>query len=123
PLTVSGLSTFSGGTQSGSGTTIAQGGATFSSTGFILDGTRTLQLGGASTATGTSAQIQLNGSSAPGSGTLTIASGASFTDQTTRDRKSTRTNSSHVDTSDTATGNKKDNFTKRGSAATSAIST
>ena len=32
--------------ESGSGTTIAQGGAAFSSTGFSLDGGRTLQLGG-----------------------------------------------------------------------------
>ena len=57
---MTGASTFSGGTQSGSGTTIAQGGAAFSSTGFALDGGRTLQLGGTSTATGTSVQINLN---------------------------------------------------------------
>src|SRR5438132_4831947 len=82
-LTVSGLSTLSGGRESGSGTTIAQGGAAFSSTGFSLDGGRTLQLGGTSTVTGTSAQIQLNGGNDPGSGILTIASGATFTDQTT----------------------------------------
>ena len=58
---MTGASSFSGGTQSGSGTTIAQGGAAFSSTGFGLDGGRTLQLGGTSTATGTSVQINLNG--------------------------------------------------------------
>ena len=52
-LTVSGLSTLSGGTESGAGTTIAQGGAAFSTTSFSLDGGRTLQLGGTSTATGT----------------------------------------------------------------------
>ena len=83
------LSNFSGGTQSGSGTTIAQNGATFSSTGFGLDGGRTLQLGGASTTSGASVQINLNNSnpntsvSDLGSGTLTILSGATFTDQTT----------------------------------------
>ena len=58
-LTVTGTgpvpaSNFSAGTQSGSGTTIAQNGATFSSTGFGLDGGRTLQLGGASTTSGAS---------------------------------------------------------------------
>ena len=88
-LTATGASSFSGGTQSGSGTTIATGGAAFSLTGFGLDGGRTLQLGGASTATGTFVQISLNaanpntGVSDAGSGILTIASGATFTDQTT----------------------------------------
>src|SRR5260370_26891484 len=52
-LTVSGLSNLSGGTESGSGATIAQGGAAFTSPGFILDGTRKLQPGGTSPATGT----------------------------------------------------------------------
>ena len=88
-LTVTGASSFSGGRQSGSGTTIAQGGAAFTLTDFGLDGGRTLQLGGTSTASGTNVQINLNSSnpstgvSDPGSGTLTIASGATFTDQTT----------------------------------------
>src|SRR4029077_19974456 len=56
-LTATGASSFSGGTQSGLGTTFATGGAAFSSTGYGLDGGRTLQLGGASTATGTFVQI------------------------------------------------------------------
>ena len=53
-LTMTGpaVSNFSGGTQSGSGTTFAQSGATFSSTSFGLDGGRTLQLGGTSTTSG-----------------------------------------------------------------------
>ena len=37
------------------------GGAAFSTTGSALDGGRTLQLGGTSTATGTYVQINLNG--------------------------------------------------------------
>ena len=88
-LAVTGASTLSGGTESGSGTTNAQGGAAFSSTGFALDGGRTLQLGGASTASGTNVQIDLNGTnpntglSAAGSGILTIRNGATFNDQTT----------------------------------------
>ncbi len=65
-LTVSGLSAFSVGTQTGTGTTIAQGGAAFSATGFHLDGGRTLQLGGASTISGAFVQIQLNDSHRPG---------------------------------------------------------
>lgn len=55
-VTATGVSTFSDGTESGSGTTIAAGGAAFTSTGFGLDGGRTLQLGGSSTATGTFVQ-------------------------------------------------------------------
>src|SRR5438876_544067 len=82
-----------------------QGGAMFSSTGFILDGTRTLQLGGASTATGTSAQIQLNGSSAPGSGTLTIAGGASFIDHSPVSLNILASNFGGTDTGATATVN------------------
>ena len=86
---MTGASAFSGGTQSGSGTTNAQGGAAFSSTGFALDGGHTLQLGGASTASGTNVQINLNGAnpitglSDAGSGILTIGNGATFNDQTT----------------------------------------
>ena len=86
---MTGASTLSGGTESGSGTTNAQGGAAFSSTGFALDGGRTLQLGGASTASGTNVQINLNGAnpntglSDAGSGILTIGNGATFNDQTT----------------------------------------
>ncbi len=82
-FTVSGLSTLSGGRESGSGTTIAQGGAAFSTTSFSLDGGRTLQLGGTSTAIGTDVRIFFNGGTDPGSGILTIANGATFNDQTT----------------------------------------
>ena len=59
-LTVTGLSTLSGGTQSGSGTTVAQGGAAFTGVSFGLDAGRTLQLGGTSTAIGTNVEINLN---------------------------------------------------------------
>src|SRR5262245_39971978 len=64
--------------------------AGFTSTNFGLDAGRTLQLGGTSTATGTFVQVNLNannpnvgGLGDPGSGTLTIANGATFNDQTT----------------------------------------
>ncbi|WP_432444791.1 hypothetical protein, partial [Rhizobium leguminosarum] len=89
PLTVSGASTLSGGTQGGPGTTFANGGAEFISTGFGLDGGRTLRLGGTSAATGSYVQLGLNASnpqtglSENGSGTLTVANGATFNDQTT----------------------------------------
>src|SRR6202011_84922 len=123
-LTVTGLSTLSGGTESGSGTTIAQGGAAFSSTGFTVDGTRTLQLGGASTAAGTNVFIQLNGSSSPGSGILTIGSGATFNDQTTSSGLSIfASNFGGTDTGVTAVVNNKGTFIKSGNAATSTIST
>ena len=129
-LTATGASSFSGGWQSGSGTTIAQGGAAFTLTGFGLDGGRTLQLGGTSTASGTNVQINLNSSnpstgvSDPGSGTLTIASGATFTDQTTTSGL-TIFALSHggTDTGVTAAVNNQGTFTKSGSAATSTIST
>ena len=123
-LTVSGLSTLSGGTESGTGTTIAQGGAAFTSTSFTLDGTRTLQLGGASTAAGTNVFIQLNGSTNPGSGILTIGSGATFNDQTTSSGLSIfASNFGSTDTGATAVMNNQGTFTKSGSAATSTIST
>ena len=129
-LTASGPSAFSGGTQSGSGTTIAQGGAAFTAANFGLDGGRTLQLGGTSTATGTSVQISLNaanpntGLSDAGSGTLTIASGATFNDQTTSSGLRIVTqNQGGTDTGTTATVNNQGTFTKSGSAVTSTIST
>ena len=129
-LTASGPSAFSGGTQSGSGTTIAQGGAAFTAANFGLDGGRTLQLGGTSTATGTSVQISLNaanpntGLSDAGSGTLTIASGATFNDQTTSSGLRIVTqNQGGTDTGATATVNNQGTFTKSGSAVTSTIST
>ena len=133
-LTVTGTgpvpaSSFSNGTQSGSGTTLAQNGATFSSTGFGLDGGRTLQLGGASTTSGASVQINLNSSnpnnsvSDVGSGTLTILSGATFTDATTGGLTIFTTNHGTGDTGVTAAVNNAGTFTKSGSAATSTIST
>ena len=94
------------------------------STGFSLDGGRTLQLGGTSTATGTNVQINLNGGTDPGSGTLTIANGASFNDQTTSSGLSIFTvNQGGTDTGATATVNNAGVFIKSGSAATSTIST
>ena len=95
-----------------------------------LDGGRTLQLGGSSTATGTFVQINLNGTnpntglSDAGSGSLTIASGATFNDQTT-------SSGLHIiiqlqggaDTGTTAVVNNLGTFTKSGNAATSTIST
>ncbi len=133
-LTVTGLSTLSGvsnySTESGSGTTIAQGGATFSGSLFGLDGGRTLQLGGASTATGAGAAIDLNninpsiGSSDAGSGTLTIASGATFNDQTTGSGLTiSAPNRGGTDTGVTAAVNNLGTFTKSGAATTSTIST
>ena len=125
-LTVTGTgpvpaSNFSGGTQSGSGTTLAQNGATFSSTGFGLDGGRTLQLGGASTTSGASVQINLNSInpntsvSDAGSGTLTILSGATFTDETTGGLTIFATNHGTGDTGVTAAVNNAGTFTKSAS--------
>ena len=128
-LTVTGASAFSGGTQSGSGTTNAQGGAAFSSTGFALDGGHTLQLGGASTASGTNVQINLNGAnpitglSDAGSGILTIGNGATFNDQTTSSGLIIFASTRSGDTGTTAAVNNAGTFTKSGSAATSTIST
>ena len=128
-LTATGASSFSGGTQSGSGTTFATGGAAFSLTGFGLDGGRTLQLGGASTATGTFVQISLNaanpntGVSDAGSGSLTIASGATFTDQTTSSGLTiTAPSQGGTDTAATSAVNNAGTFIKSGSALTSTIS-
>ena len=128
-LTATGASSFSGGTQSGSGTTFATGGAAFSLTSFGLDGGRTLQLGGSSTATGTLVQISLNaanpntGVSDAGSGILTIASGATFNDQTTSSGLTiTAPNRGGSDTAATAAVNNAGTFIKCGSALTSTIS-
>ena len=129
-LTVTGASTFSAGRESGSGTTNAQGGAAFSSTGFALDGGHTLQLGGASTASGTNVQINLNGAnpntglSDAGSGILTIGNGATFNDQTTSSGLNiVRQLIGSGDTGTTAAVNNAGTFTKSGSAATSTICT
>ena len=129
-LTVTGASNFSNGTQSGSGTTVAQGGAAFSSTGFGLDGGRTLQLGGISSATGTSVQISLNssnpntGTSDSGSGILTILSGATFNDETTGSGglQIITVNRGGTDTGTTAAVNNQGTFIKSGAATTSTIS-
>ncbi|MGR9145674.1 Ig-like domain-containing protein (plasmid) [Rhizobium leguminosarum] len=127
-LTVSGASTFSGGTQSGSGTTFANGGAEFISTGFGLDGGRTLRLGGTSAATGNIVQMALNGYnpqtglSEAGSGTLTVAGGATFNDQTTDSGLYIYTNNFGTDDDgSTAAVNNQGTFIKSGSAATSTI--
>src|SRR5262249_50564048 len=82
-LRATGLSALSGGTQGGSGTTVLQGGASITLTGFGLDGDRTLELGGTSSVTGTSTQIRLNAGVEAGSGTLKIGSGGTLDDQTT----------------------------------------
>ena len=119
-LTATGASAFSGGTQSGSGTTNAQGGAAFSSTGFALDGGHTLQLGGASTASGTNVQINLNGAnpitglSDAGSGILTIGNGATFNDQTTSSGLFIFASNRSGDTGSTAAVNNKAPFLKCG---------
>ena len=94
-----------------------------------MDGGRTLQLGGASTTSGASVQINLNSSnpntsvSDVGSGTLTILSGATFTDETTGGLTIFATNHGTGDTGATAAVNNAGTFTKSGSAATSTIST
>ena len=133
-LTVTGTggvpaSNFSGGTESGAGTTTAQNGATFSSTGFGLDGGRVLQLGGSSTTSGASVAINLNAAnpntslSDPGSGALTILSGATFTDATTGGLTISATNRGGTDLGTTAAVNNAGTFTKSGTATTSTIST
>src|SRR5258708_11948693 len=98
--------------ESGAGTTVAAGGAAFSTTSFSLDGGRTLQLGGSSTATGTNVQINLNGGTDAGSGILTIANGATFNDQTTSSGLSIFTqNEGCTDTGTAAVMNKPGPFT------------
>ena len=102
----------------------ASGGATFTSTGFLLDGGRTLRLGGTSTVTGTFVQIGLNGGNDPGSGSLTIASGATLNDQTTSSGLNIVTSfRGAADDGTAAVVNNLGTFTKSGSAATSTIST
>ena len=129
-LTMTGpaVSNFSGGTQSGSGTTFAQNGATFSSTIFGLDGGRTLKLGGTSTTSGSSVSISLNstnpntGASDAGSGTLTILNGATFTDATTGGLTISTINRGAGDDGTAAAVNNAGTFIKSGSG-TSTIST
>ena len=122
-LTVTGLSTLSGGRESGSGTTFAEGGAAFTSSGFGLDGGRTLELGGSSTATGTYVGINLNDYSDIGAGVLTIDSGATFDDQTTSSGLSIYAYSYSNDPGSAAVVQNQGTFIKSGSAATSVIST
>ncbi len=124
-FTVSGLSTLSGGRESGAGTTIALGGAAFSTTSFSLDGGRTLQLGGTSTAIGTDVRIFLNG------GTLRSWLWH-FDDREWRDlqRPDHQQRAQHLTrvkvaptTGSSAVVNNLGTFTKSGSATTSTIST
>ncbi|MCK1485082.1 phosphatase PAP2 family protein [Bradyrhizobium sp. 193] len=128
-LTASSSSEFSGGTQSGSGTTLAQGGAALTSTSFALDAGRTLEFGATSTAAGSIVQVNLNGSnpqtgiSEAGSGTLKIASGATFDDQTTGSGLYVYANNfGGADDGTTAAVNNFGTFIKSGSALTSTIS-
>ena len=88
-----------------------------------------LQLGGASTATGTFVQIDLNdanpqtGVSETGSGILTIANGATFNDQTTSSGFNIiASNRGVADNGAGAAVNNAGTFTKSGSAVTSTIS-
>ena len=86
-MTITGSATLSGGSETGAGTTIAEGGATFNDSSFYLDGGRTLELDGSSAATGSYDYIYLNGPTDdapdPNAGTLTVAIGATFNDETT----------------------------------------
>jgi hypothetical protein len=76
--------TITGGEQDDAGTTIAQGGATFDDATFTLGGGRTLELQqGSSFATGGSDTFYLNVSPSDVATVMEIASGATFTDQTT----------------------------------------
>jgi hypothetical protein len=135
-LSVTGTGSFSGGTQSGAGTTattIVQGGASFSLANFGLDGGRTLQLGGSSTAntvSGNTTQIDLNAInpntqlSDSGAGTLTVLSGATFTDKTTTATLNIKaTNQGLSDTGLTAAVNNAGTWIKNGGTGTSVIST
>jgi VCBS repeat-containing protein len=142
-LTVTGGATFAlsyYATQSGPGTTIAQGGATFSGGTvypFGLDSGRTLELDGTSSVTGNYFIVDLNGAnpdnnflSDPGSGTLTILSGATFDDLTTGNGnlglQINATNRGVGDDGSTATFNNQGTFVKGsagGSIATSIIAT
>src|SRR5579883_1407486 len=100
---------------------------------FGLDGGRSLQLGGSSTATtvgGGTDQIDLNatnpntGVSDAGAGTLTVLSGATFTDQTsTATLNIFATNHGGTDTGLTAAVNNAGTWTKNGGSLTSTIST
>ncbi|WFU21156.1 Ig-like domain-containing protein [Bradyrhizobium sp. CB1717] len=127
-IALAGATSLSGGVQAGTGTTVAQGGAAFGSF-FALDGGRVLQLGGSSTATGTFAQVDLNGAnpttglSEIGSGTLMIATGATFDDQTTSSGLSIiASNFGTTDDGSTAAVNNEGTLIKSGAAATSRIS-
>src|SRR5258707_15662701 len=87
-LTVTGATTMTYGDHRGSGTTILQGPTTISSSGFRLDGGRTVT--NQNTVTWTGGPIYFNdtydgGGGGPGSGTINNAMGATFI---ARDRKS-----------------------------------
>ena len=113
-------STISGGTQSGSGITFAQHGATLSGSSG-LDGGRTLQLGGTSTTSGASVSLSLNstnpntGASDAGSGTLAVLNGATFTDATTGGLTISTANRGAGDDGTAAAVNNAGTFIKSGS--------
>ena len=129
-LNVTGLMSLSGGVETGSGTTIAQGGASITG-GFGLDGGRTLRLQGASAALGSYVSLDLNsanpqtGVSDAGAGTLTIANGATFNDQTAGylniSVRATRAQQ-QATTGASAAVNNAGTWTKSGSASRSTIS-
>src|SRR5262249_18042421 len=113
--------------ESGSGTTTVQGGATFTTSNFSLDGGHTLALGGSSVASGTSVAINLNGTNTDlGSGILKILAGATFDDQTTAatgNGLSIWSNNFGGDNGGDAVVNNLGTFKKSGTATTSTIST
>ena len=131
-VTVAGLSTLSGGTQAGAGTTVAQGGVALTGTGFALDSGRVLKLQGSSTAAGTGVAIDLNGFvdpinlvSDPGSGTLVVDALSLFDDQTTTAGLSisaTKQSGKTGDTGATALVDNRGTFRKSGAGGTSTIS-
>ncbi|WP_292458318.1 hypothetical protein, partial [Mesorhizobium sp.] len=117
----------SGGTESGPGTTLAQGGAAFNGS-FGLDGGRVLQLGGSSTATGY-VYLDLNASdpntgvSDVGAGALTIGSGATLNDQSDGGLYIYANNWGPGDDGSAAAVNNAGTFVKSGVATTSTIAT
>ena len=119
-LTVTGAAALTGGTETGSGTTLLQGGVTLgaagSSNAVFFDGGRTLELAGAATVAGTNDGLYLSDST--GTATLKIDSGATLNDQTTSVGL-TIGNNGGAGGSVTNAGT----FQKTGSAATSTVAT
>ncbi|AZO32335.1 hypothetical protein [Mesorhizobium sp. M1B.F.Ca.ET.045.04.1.1] len=116
-----------GGSEGGSGTTLAQGGAAFNGS-FGLDGGRVLQLGGSSTATGY-IYLDLNaanpntGTSDLGAGTLAIGSGTIFDDQSDGGLYIYANNWGPGDDGSAAAVNNAGTFVKSGAATTATIAT